>query len=166
MSAAPRQAPDDAAGPDPVTASDADGWTLLDNLRRRLDDHAVIARKTQQQVGQLADSIASLVDTQRRRTRSLNLNSFVAYVIFTILCGAGFYALYTSRASDLVDGRERADRERDAAVRRADDAAAKLAAREQADNRAWEVFQLLESGKRREAVAKLDGAATLPLSRT
>src|SRR5258706_16337891 len=125
MSAVPRQSPDADVGTDlePGAAgpAEADGWALLDHLRRRLDDHASLARKTQQQVGQLTESVAALVDVQRRRTRSLNLNSFVAYVIFTLLCGSGFYALYHSRASDLVDAREHADHERDAAVRPADD---------------------------------------------
>ena len=96
---------------------------------------------------QLAESIGALVEHQRRRTRGLNLNSFVAYLIFTLLCGAGFYFLYTTRASELVDSRATARRERDAAVRRADEATAKLTAREQADQRSWEVYELLEAGE-------------------
>src|SRR4051794_26991659 len=108
--------------PNGAGAGDADGWALLDNLRRRLDDQAAQTRKTQQQVGQLADSIGALVDVQRRRSRWLNLNSFIAYLIFTVLCGSASYLVYRSRASDLVDAREHADHERDAAVRRADEA--------------------------------------------
>jgi tetratricopeptide (TPR) repeat protein len=173
MSAAPLPKPDDAepaAEPvpvrEPATAADADGWALLEGLRRRLDDQTSQGRKTQQQVSQLAESIAALVDTQRRRTRNLNLNSFVAYLIFTMLCGAGFYLLYSSRAHELVDARERAEHERDAAVRRADDLTAKSTAREQADGRAWDIYQLLETHKRTEATAKLDASRDLPLSRT
>ncbi|HLL24570.1 MAG TPA: tetratricopeptide repeat protein [Kofleriaceae bacterium] len=146
--------------------ADADGWALLEGLRRRLDDQAIQNRKTQQQVTQLAESIGALVEVQRKRFRGLNLNSFVAYVIFTLLCGAGFYLLYTTRAQQLVEARDGAIEERDIAAKRADDAAAKLAAREQADQRAWEVYQLLEANKRSEATAKLDTLAALPLSRT
>ena len=149
-----------------MATPESDGWALLDHLRRRLDDQAAVARKTQQQVGQLADSIAALVDTQRRRTRLLNLNSFVAYVIFTILCGTGFYLLYRSRATDLSDAREHAEHERESAVRRADEAIEKLNARDQAERTAWETYELLEHGKRRDALAKLVTAANQPLSKT
>ncbi|MBA3454257.1 MAG: hypothetical protein H0T42_14285 [Deltaproteobacteria bacterium] len=146
--------------------TDADGWALLEALRRRLDDQSAQGRKTQLQVTQLTESIGALVESQRRREKSLNLNSFVAYLIFTLLVGAGFYLLYRSRATELVDARDSAQRERDLAVRRADEAATKAAAREQADGRAWEVYQLLEAGKRGDAVGKLSTLADLPLSRT
>jgi tetratricopeptide (TPR) repeat protein len=162
VSAVPKVEPE----PTPDTTSDVEGWALLEGLRRRLDDQAVQSRKTQQQVTQLAESIGSLVEHQRKRARGLNLNSFVAYVIFTLLCGAGFYFLYTARASELVESRATARKERDAAVRRADDAAAKVAAREQADQRSWEVYELLEAGKRADAMAKLQALGALPLSRT
>ncbi|MCX5743157.1 MAG: hypothetical protein NT062_11755 [Proteobacteria bacterium] len=135
-------------------------------MRRRLDDQGSIARKTQTQVVQLADSIAALVDNQRRRTRRLNLNSFVAYVLFTILVGSGFFALYRSRANELVEARDHALAERDASKKRADDATTQAAAREQADGKAWEVYQLLEAGKRVEARDKLAALRDLPLSRT
>ena len=167
MSAAPLPKPDDPARSAPeATTGDAEGWALLEGLRRRLDDQATQGRKTQLQVSQLTDTIAALVETHRRRTRGINLNSFVAYIIFTMLCGAGFYFLYRSRANELVEARDRAATERDTAARRADDLAAKAGARDQADARAWEVYQLLEAGKRSEATAKLATLQNLPLSRT
>ena len=152
--------------PTPENPADAEGWALLEGLRRRLDDQAVQGRKTQQQVTQLAESIGALVEVQRRRSRWLNLNSFIAYLIFTLLCGAGFYFVYNARAHELAQARDSARRERDAAVRRADDTSAKLAARDAADHQAWEVYQLLEAGKRGEATTKLDSLGALPLSRT
>src|SRR5262245_38709689 len=139
---------------------------LLESMRRRLEDHAAQGRRTQQQVSQLAESIGALVEVHRRRSRWLNLNSFIAYLIFTMLCGAGFYFLYRSRADMLSRTLESAQHERDAAVRRADEAAARTAAREQADAGAWEVYQLLEAGKRAEAERKLASLGELPLSRT
>ena len=152
--------------PEPIPDRDAEGWILLEGLRRRLDDQGVQGRKTQQQVSQLIESIAALVEAQRRRTRGINLNSFVAYLIFTMLCGAGFYLLYNSRANELVEARDHAEKERDAASHRADEFAGQNAARVQADVRAWEVFQLLEAGKRGEATTKLAALRDLPLSRT
>jgi len=127
-------------GPEPGTPAPADdGWALLDALRRRLDDQGAQTRKTQAQVSQLAESIAALVDLQRKRSRWLNLNSFIAYLMFTILLGGAFYFVYQSRAHELVAKRDKAvaerDRaiaDRDAATKRADDAVQKLAAEQTA----------------------------------
>ncbi len=165
MSALPK--PDVQPAPEPAPGSaDAEGWALLEGLRRRLDDGTTLGRKTQQQVSQLTESVAALVEVQRRRTRGINLNSFVAYAIFTLLCGGGFYLLYRSRANELVESRDHTQHERDTAVRRADELALKGTAREQAELKAWEVYQLLEGGRRAEAVTKLAALQDLPLSRT
>jgi hypothetical protein len=51
VSAATAPKPDEA----PEPAADADGWALLEALRRRLDDQAAQGRKTAAQVTQLAD---------------------------------------------------------------------------------------------------------------
>ncbi|MBL9015744.1 MAG: hypothetical protein JNL83_16285, partial [Myxococcales bacterium] len=168
MSAAPLPTPEPDVPAEPASASaaDAEGWALLEALRRRLDDQAAQGRKTQHQVTQLADSIGALVAEQRRRSKWANLNSFVAYLIFTLLVGAGFYLLYRSRSTELVEARDAAQRERDQATRRADEADAKATARAAADARAWEVYQLLDAGKRSEAAGKLAALGDLPLSRT
>lgn len=163
MAAAPVPKPDE---PSAEPGSEADGWALLESLRRRLDDQAAQGRKTQAQVTQLAESIAALVAEQRRRSLWLNVNSFVAYLVFTLLCGAGCFLLYRSRAHELTAAREQAIGERDAAVRHADDALARAVARESADTKAWEIYQLLDLGKRAEAVAKLAALRDQPLSRT
>jgi tetratricopeptide (TPR) repeat protein len=160
VSAASAPRPDEPSGPE------SDGWALLEGLRRRLDEQGALVRKTQAQVTQLAESIAALVAQQRRRSLWLNVNSFVAYVVFTILCGAGCYLLYLSRAHELTAARERAVSERESAVRRADELTARAAARDAADGKAWEVYQLLEAGKRSDAVTKLDALREQPLSRT
>jgi tetratricopeptide (TPR) repeat protein len=144
---------------------DDDGWALLDGLRRRLDEQANQSRKTQTQVTQLAESIGALVQQQRRRSRWLNINSFVAYVVFTMLCGGAFYLLYESRARELVGDRDRVIGERDAAAQRARTATAQLAAREAADATAWDTYQLLETGKREDAAKKLAELSGAPLSR-
>src|SRR5438067_11900570 len=102
--------PEPAVAPAPT---DADGWALLDALRRKLDDQAGQGRRTHAQVQQLADSIAALVELQRKRSRWLNLNSFVAYVLFTILCGTAASALYAHRAGELVDKLDKALDDRD-----------------------------------------------------
>jgi tetratricopeptide (TPR) repeat protein len=162
VGAAPLPKPDEPAEP----VSEADGWALLESLRRRVDDHAAQGRKTAAQVGQLAESIAALVAEQRRRSLWLNVNSFVAYLVFTVLCGAGCFLLYRSRAHELGAARDQAITEREAAVRRADDALSRAVAREAADTKAWEVYQLFEAGQRAGAAAKLAALRDQPLSRT
>jgi tetratricopeptide (TPR) repeat protein len=160
MTTAPRPQTDEA-GPEPA---EAEGWALLDGLRRRLDDQGTQTRKTAAQVTQLADSIAALVDAQRKRSQWLNLNSFIAYLIFTLLCGGAFLLLYQNRAHDLATARDHAAAERDAATKRADDATAKLAARDAADTKVWDAWQLLETGKRDEAAKRLTELTTAPIS--
>jgi tetratricopeptide (TPR) repeat protein len=173
MAAAPRpqtsEEPVDVTAPSATpaasSAADADGWALLEGLRRRLDEQANQHRKTQTEVRQLADSIGALVAEQRKRSRWLNVNSFVAYVLFTLLLGGAFYMLYQNRARDLVSDREQTRSERDAAVRRADEALAKLAARDAADTKAAEAFALLDAGKRDLAAKKLAELGNAPISK-
>ncbi len=160
---APRPQTDDAE-PD-QGPGDADGWALLDALRRKLDDQGTQTRKTSAQVQQLADSIAALVDQQRKRAQWLNVNSFVAYLMFTLLCCGAFYFVYQSRVHEVVSARDRAATDRDAAVRRADEANAKLAAREAADGKAWDAWQQLEAGKRDDAMKRINELKAAPLSR-
>ena len=162
MTTAPRPQTDVEPVQEPA---DAEGWALLDGLRRRLDDQATQTRKNGAQVAQLAESIAALVEVQRKRSRWLNLNSFVAYVMFTLLCGGAFYYLYQNRARALVEAADRATTERDAAVRRADDATAKTAGRDAADAKAWDTWQLLVAGKRDDAAKHLTELQGAPLSR-
>ncbi len=162
----PKPEPDPAPERHEPSAADAEGWAMLEALRRRLDDQGALGRKTAVQVVELANSIGALVGEQRRRSKWANLNSFVAYVLFTVLVGAGFYMLYRSRAHELVEARDSAQRERDQAVKRADELTTKTTARDAADAKAWDIYQLLEAGKRTEAAGKLGSLADLPLSRT
>ncbi len=162
MTTAPRPQTDVETGQEP---GDAEGWALLDGLRRRLDDQATQTRKTSAQVTQLAESIGALVEAQRKRSRWLNLNSFVAYVMFTLICGGAFYYVFQSRSRGLAEERDHAMTERDAAVRRADEATARTTARDAADAKAWETWQLLEAGKRDDAVKHLADLEKAPLSK-
>lgn len=186
MSAATRPQPDETLSPEAAAAvgpnaspassgdlpaahaqaaADAEGWALLEGLRRRLDEQANQHRKTQTQVGQLAESIGALVNEQRRRSRYLNINSFVAYVVFTMLCGGAFYLLYQSRAREIVADRDRIAHERDLSASHSKKVTDLQAARDAADATAWEAYQLLEAGKREEASTKLAALAGAPLSK-
>lgn len=137
----------------------------MEALRRRLDDHGALLRKNQQALGELAESVARLVTSQRRRERWINVNSFVAYLIFTLVLGGAFLTLYRSRARELVNARDTAAHERDDARARAKLLDETLAKRDEGTKNAFEYFQLLQAGKRAEAVARygeLDPAALTP----
>src|SRR5687767_7811711 len=149
-----------AAGETAPEASD------LDVLRRKVDENAALIRRNQLALSELADSVGKLVAQQRRRERFFTLNSFVAYLLFTVLLGGGFFALYTSRADELVAARDRAREDRDVAIRRGDDLAAELAAREESAARALAYWKLLEEGKRDEAIAQFGEVTAAPLTPT
>src|SRR5678815_3934437 len=104
----------------------------LDALRRRLDEHAALLRKNQQALAELADSVGRLVTTQRKRERWINVNSFVAHVLFTLVLGGAFLTLYRSRADELVRGRDGAVSERDLARGRVKTLESELAGRQAA----------------------------------
>jgi tetratricopeptide (TPR) repeat protein len=126
----------------------------LAQLRRKLDDLGSQQRKSHTAVQQLADSVAALVTAHRRRVRWLNLNSFVAYVIFTVLLGTAFYMMYLRRAGALGVELGALTEQRAAAVKRADAASAELAVGKDRSQKALEVFQLYGEGKAAEAEVK------------
>jgi len=138
----------------------------VDALRRRLDDHGALLRRTQQSITQLADSVGKIVEGQRRRHRSQTLNSFVAYILFTVLLGGGFLILYRSRASGLEHARRDAVTELDATRKELRDTQAQLQARTTAAQKAYAFYQLVQGGKRAEAIAKYADVAHLALTPT
>ena len=87
---------------DPDDGQEIDLAAELEGLRQQADAHDVMLRKHHAAVAQLADSVGKLVEAQRKRSRSINLNSFVAYVLFTVLLGGGFFALYRERTRGLA----------------------------------------------------------------
>lgn len=150
------------------TEPGADLRSELDGLRRRLDDQAIVLRKTQQAMTELAESAGRLATAQRRRDRLTSVNSFVAYLLFTAILGGAMLVLYRSRAGELVRDRDNAVAERDAARVRAKAQAEELTARTAAAGRAFEHYQLLVTGKRTEAVTRfgeLDQAFLTPTER-
>lgn len=126
----------------------------LDGLRRRLDDHGAVLRKTQQGLAELAESVARVVTAQRGRDRWMSVNSFVAYLLFTAILGGAMLVLYRSRAGELVRSRDSAVAERDLARARAKTLDDQLVARSTGAEHAFAYYQLVTAGKRTEAVAR------------
>jgi tetratricopeptide (TPR) repeat protein len=133
----------------------------LAQLRRRLDDLGAQQRKSHTSVQQLADSVAALVTAHRRRVRWLNLNSFAAYLIFTVLLGTAFYMVYLRRAAAIGAELRELTAQRAAAVARADAASAELTAQKTRSQKAAEAFALFEKGEAaaaEQALAQAGGA--------
>ncbi|HRC56811.1 MAG TPA: hypothetical protein PKU97_12850, partial [Kofleriaceae bacterium] len=141
---------DDAASTPPGWA---DGASELAALRRRLDDLSSQQRKGHATTHQLAESIAALVAGQRQRLRWLNLNSFIAYVIFTLLLGAAFYTLYARRADALGAEQRALLQARDEATARAERASASLLSSQQSSQRALAAYELYAQGQSERAAA-------------
>lgn len=123
-------------------------------LGHRVEEHATLARKTQQSVTSLAESVASVVARQRHSDRRLHLNSFVAYLVFTVLLGGGFFALYRARTGNMVRERNDAVAERDTARHRVTQLSEELAGRDAAHASAYEFFALLRDGNEADAIAR------------
>lgn len=142
--------------------------TEVDSLRRRLDEQHDTLRRTDRHVRSLSESIGQLVAGQRKRERSFGLNSFVAYLLFTVLLGGGFFALYRARSADLVADRNAATVERDRARTRLAEADQALAARNAAAEDAHALYLGLQAGDTADALtafATLDLQALSPTER-
>lgn len=126
----------------------------VDTLSRRVDEQATLVRKTQTSMSSLADSVAHVVARQRKSDRRLHLNSFVAYLLFTVLLGGGFFALYSSRTGDMLKQRDDALAERDSARVRVDQLSTELAARQASETKAYDFYLLLRDDKGAEAIAR------------
>jgi TolA-binding protein len=126
----------------------------VDGLRIRLDKQGDLLRSTNAAVTRLADSLGKVVAGQHKRERWVNLNSFVAYTLFTVLLGGGFFMLYDQRAGDLMAARAAAVSERDTAKQEIESLRAEAVARDEAEKAAHEYYQLLRDDRRSEAIAR------------
>jgi tetratricopeptide (TPR) repeat protein len=136
------------------------------DARRELGETHAVAMRTHNAVATLAQSVKEVVIRQGRYERGLNLNSFVAYVLYTVLLGGGFYLLYRARAEVLVGERTTAIVRRDEAVAEATAARHEVELREEATRKALEFWQLLDQGRRADAIARYPEVAALKLTPT
>jgi TolA-binding protein len=134
--------------------------------RRELAELHAITTRTHNAVATLGASIKEVIVRQQRYERGLNLNSFVAYVLFTMLLGGGFYLLYRARAAGFATERDAAIRQRDDAVAQAQAAHHEVEERDDGAKKAAEFYQLIKEGKRAEAIARYPEMKTLHLTPT
>lgn len=123
-------------------------------------------RSMQKSLTSLADSVGKVVANAKRGERRVSLNSFVAYCLFTVLLGGGFFMLYQSRASKLVGERDHAVQARDAARQKVAELQDKVSSSEKARIAAYEYWKLLRDGKRSEAISRYSTVELSNLSPT
>ncbi len=138
----------------PSTESAAVAPSALKDLRRDVAESHAVTVRTANAVTTLAGSLKEVITRQSRYDRGLNLNSFVAYVLFTALLGTGFYMLYRTRADQLVTERDQALRGQKTAIDEAAAARAELAERDASQRKALDFWTLISGGKRDEAIAR------------
>lgn len=142
--------------------------SLRERVENRLAEQSAAAERSYEATCSLADSLAEVLKRQRRYERSLTLNSFVAYLIFTLLLGGGFFLLYRMRVGELVGESVRYRAERDSAMKKAHELDRALAARKAGEQAAYSYYQLLRDGRTEEAVrrhAELGKLALTPTER-
>jgi len=115
-------------------------------------------------INSLAESVGLVIGRMRTLDRRQNLNSFVAYILFTLLLGGGFALLYQSRVGGLVRAREAAVRERDAARDRAEELQNEIGRRDSAAQAAYDYYSLLRDKRRTEVIANYPKIEQLELT--
>ncbi|HYU15015.1 MAG TPA: hypothetical protein VEL05_03060 [Candidatus Acidoferrum sp.] len=125
----------------------------LQALAERLEDVEDSQTRAGEGMAELGESVRDLAQSMRRRDRVLSLNSFVAYLLFTVLLCATFFLLFRGRADDAAAERDRALGASRAAQSRAEAAARQLASRDAAERASAHVLELLRQHRYREAIA-------------
>jgi len=125
----------------------------LEALKDRLGEVEASQAQAGSSQSELVTAVADLAQAVRRQGRLVSLNSFAAYLLFTVLLCAGFYVLYRGRAGEVDAERDHAQAARDAAQARADGATRQLAARDAADRATADLLELLRQRRFREAIA-------------
>ena len=138
----------------------------VDALRRKLDEQGATLRRSHQALTALAESVGKVVEQQRKRDRRRSVDSFVAYIIFTVLVGGGALLLYRSRVSDLERGRTDALADRDAARKQLAAVQQQLHDRDDAAQRAYAVYQAVVAGRRADVLAQVPELANAALTPT
>src|SRR5688500_5229407 len=106
--------------PDGVKDHDLRGvQDRLKELTSRLGDVEDGQARAGDGMAEVTAAVRDVADGLRRQDRLLNLNSFAAYLLFTVLLCAVFFFLYRGRAEAVDAERDEAVAGRDAAEGRA-----------------------------------------------
>lgn len=138
----------------------------FDELKTLIEDRTDAIDKTLDASSQMARAMEELVARQRVKNRFQQLNSFVAYVLFTLLLGTGFTLLYQSRSESLTGARDEALTSAKEARDRARDLQDSQINRKRSAASAADYYQLIHEGRHSDVIAGYEALAELDLSDT
>ncbi len=137
-----------------TSSGDSDGI-----IHQTIREHTHRLAQTQRSVDELAVHISRIGSDKRSI-----LNSFVAYVLFTVLLGGAFFLLYRARVSSVIESRETALFDRDNANERLEQVTKELRSRQLGESWAKEQYDRFVAGDLRVALDKQSEMESLPLS--
>ena len=118
-------------------------------LSKRLDAHGQLLVDAQESLHTVGASQAA-----HSSERRAHLNSFVAYILFTLLLGGAFFLLYRQRVDVLVDERDRLAADHRVQEEQLAKLSRDVAARKVAEEQAFEFYTLIKRGHHAEAIAR------------
>lgn len=138
----------------------------ISELRAVVEDHTEAIDKTLDASSQIARAMEQLVARQNTKNRFQQLNSFVAYLLFTVLLGGAFYVLYTSRSASILEARDKAQDAAKEARARARELQDSQVGRKRSARAAADYYGLIREGRHSEVIAGFDALEELTLSET
>ena len=138
----------------------------IEELKSSVEDQTEAIDKTLDAASQVARAMEQLVARQRTKNRFQQLNSFVAYMLFTVLLGGGFYVLYKNRSAALTQARDEALVSAKEARTRARDMQDSQVERKRSARAAAEYYALIREDRHSEVIAGYEALSSLTLSDT
>jgi TolA-binding protein len=138
----------------------------INELKSAIEDRTEAIDKTLDASSQIARSMEELVLRQNTKNRFQQLNSFVAYILFTLLLGGAFFVLYTSRSASIVAARDEAKDAAKEARARARELQDSQVGRKRSARAAADYYGLIREGRHSEVISGYESLAELTLSET
>lgn len=136
----------------------------IKELRAVVEDHTEAIDKTLDASSQIARAMETLAQRNKSQSWAGQLNSFVAYVLFTVLLGGGFYVLYQSRSAALTKARDEALESASEARARARELQDSQVERKRSARAAADYYRLIREGRSSEVIAGYAALEELELS--
>ena len=138
----------------------------IKELREVVEDHTEAIDKTLDASSQIARAMETLARRNKSQSRAQQLNSFVAYVLFTVLLGGAFYVLYQSRSTAITAARDEALESAQEARARARDLQDSQVDRKRSARAAADFYRLIREGRSSDVISGYSALEELDLSET
>ncbi len=131
-----------------------------------MEDHTEAIDKTLDASSQIARAMEVLAERHNSGNRAQQLNSFVAYILFTVLLGGAFYVLYQGRGAALTKARDKAIASAQEARGQARHLQDMQVKRKQSAEAAADYYALMRGGQSGDVIAGYKALEELTLSAT